>query len=301
MNKKHVSAIFFSLLFSGAVNAQTEVEPNSQLPKWKPTSFQVLRGELIGNSNYFNSSSISGIATDFPVLSDKSYHWNRMYSYPSSDVSLGFYIDVKNLKKDKLSYRENQNFRFGVWYQQLDYSNVSGSKIDKTYLDTLTSSNSSESIYKVRTNSDNYEFTHQAGQLSLDAAYMINTGSKYKLNVFGGLGATLGATVYSHVKIRQSTSDFIQYENSEQLNSNSNMAYFGYSGNPYAISEEYVEVKKMIVGSLYIPMGLDYRWSLSNDFLKRIHTTFEARPTINFVGKNTFSSLSYNIGMKIDI
>lgn len=120
------------------------------------------------------------------------------------------------------------------------------------------------------------------------------------MNIFGGLGVNLGATIYSRVKVQHDKKEMIKYEDKADLEPRYSSVDFFHG--IYESSEEYVDVKKkMIVGSVYIPMGLDYRWSLSNDFLKRIHNTFEARPSMSFVGKNAFLSMSYNLGIKVDI
>lgn len=178
MNKQSLSVILLSFLFSGLLTAQTETEPNDRLPKWKPTSFQLLTGQLIGNSNYASTFNMKDLSADYQVLSNDDYYWIKRYYSSDVNKSLGFYVETQKLNKDKTGYRKNQNFRFGVWYQQLTFARVTGAEIKRTILDTLSSNSSSEIMYKSRLNSDSYDFTRQAGQLSLDAAYIINTGSK---------------------------------------------------------------------------------------------------------------------------
>jgi hypothetical protein len=294
MKYRHLIGASILAFSSGAILAQSDT---SHLMKWKPSSFEILRGFQADNYSNLDASyfaKLNNQVSDY--LSDTPNQWSNTYSYQSKNI--GFFTEFSRLMPDKKNYRKNQSLRVGIMYQDRNLGTINGTQNTTTSYDTYSSDNNGKKLYYEHIEYENYTISHKVQELKLDAAYIFRTSDQHQLNLFGGIGINLGASLFSKVNIYQNTGSRYYYSNADASVTYS--GNFGY-GNNQDNKIKTLNSKNFVSTGIYIPLGIDYRLSMNDNFFSRLHTIFEARPYLEFAKAQTLTSIHYNLAFKVDL
>jgi hypothetical protein len=277
---------------------QAQESDSLNLKKWRFSSVQILRGFQVGNTISLDANYFKEIDPDHKtVLEDDSYVWSDNLKFSSKPKNLGFYGEFQKINKDKNGYKPNQCLRIGLWYQQRTLGSLYGQKSDIKTIDTLTSDYDGQNIYRFQKHYDTYQFTHEVKELKLDIAYLFNSGFERQAAIFGGIGLNIGSTISSKVNFINREKEYDTYTFTSDGSSNSNL----YKSKDFPYTTGSTGIKNNATFGLYLPIGVDYKLSMTHDIYQRIHATLEARPTIDFMRGIYITAMHYNAGLKFDL
>ena len=142
---------------------------------------------------------------------------------------------------------------------------------------------------------------HYTKELKLDIAYLFNTGDKYLLSLFGGIGAQIGFSHYSSLKNYSHSNEASLYttKNSEDVSS------WDFTNQNTTYTQERNGTKSMFTTAIYTPIGVNLRWGHHHKLYKRIHTGVEVRPQFELISNKELSAtkfytLQYNTYLKFN-
>jgi hypothetical protein len=292
-----LKSIFISSILALTVSIGISQTTDSiNLPKLKLSSAQFIRGFQVGNTNEITAEYFKNLDPSLqPMLDDSKFNESNQFSPTSKPINLGLYAEFQKLKKDKVSYKNNQTIRVGLWYQQRTLGTMDGLFEQSKNIDTLTSDLDGQQIYRMQKHNERYRVSHEVTELKFDASYMFRSNDEYKITVYGGVGANIGSSFYSKINVSYVVSDYEKYSLSSIASSDltQNTGYLPVN------SEKYL--KNYATIGLYCPLGLDYRLSMNHDFYDKFHVIFEARPSVDLIQGYKFWSMHYNVGLKLDL
>jgi hypothetical protein len=291
MYKKFLPVLAISLLTTFGFAQETT-------KKMKVTSFTLLPSVMF-------ESNPSGSIDDFRALAPNStllptnldgYTTNNFY-YTNGSINSSFLLGFKFSDKEGKSYKWNPIFRAGLTYSANQSLSSSAYKEIRTPYDTLISTKTGESFAVDSTSYSSYYMEYYSQQLRLDISILFSTNPTARWTLFGGVGASVGASINAFTRI--STYEYsyiIPYENQ-------GVAYY----NKYQDQNNQQEqiTNEMNIGySAYIPLGVDFRISNNNPFWNKIHLFYEMRPSLNFTSipeLRTISNPAFQQGLGVKI
>ena len=191
--------------------------------------------------------------------------------------------------KQKTGYSKKTMLRLGIsYFSGTTMSCYINGQTKKRY-DTVTSNTTGQTVYLDSTINKNYEMNYSSQQLRLDGSFIYRTNPDERWYLFGGVGFNAGFSIKANTEIRYNS----------YLDNNYSSNYFSTS-----ITEKYKN-KNMFVGSVYVPIGLDFRLGVKREFWKRTHLFYEFRPSVNFttipeIKTMANTGLQHGIGLRIN-
>jgi hypothetical protein len=224
---------------------------------------------------------VNATLADFRKLAPESVILNRDYSdwdnggnslYGTSStggsgfsVLLGFHLKDKDGKLNK-----NRTLRLGVAYGYAEtlYSNISRSSA--TRIDTVVSITTGEEFFIDSLSNESVGMSYDSHILNLDASLIFRTNHEARWSLYGGVGMRAGISINPCVDV--SYVNFNGYEGPITPGDS-----FGAIDNEF----ESFNQESSFVGSLYIPLGLDFRLG-NNPFWSQTHLMLEFSPNMLF-------------------
>lgn len=259
-------------------------------------------------AGFYYQGKTNGNLNDFKILAPQSLLLNSNFSgfrednsYENSNVRmLSMMLGLKFRNKQLQNYRTNPILRIGInYYSGTNLMNELTKQTRKTY-DTLTSSQTGKSIYLDSVNSQRYSMSLFSQQLRFDASVVFRTNPESRWSLFAGVGVSGGLTINSTINIRYS-----EYRSAQNPFGDNYFGSFNY--NAYFDKTENVKIKNNFVASVYIPMSVDFRIGQKNEFWKRMHLFYEARPSLNITSMsqlnvtNIEGTIQHGLGVKVTI
>ncbi len=198
---------------------------------------------------------------------------NNNYFYVHLGTSFSALASFKFANKNKTGYKENREFRLGissyhVFKKSMDANTQSAQRVD-TIISSQTGTRYIDSVtYK------SYNLNYRNMQIRLDGAFIFRTNPASRWNLYGGIGLTFGISINAHTTITENL------YSSNQVTGTYNYSYQSISNNP---KTEIFNNKKSLNGSVYIPLGIDFRLGRSKEPWSKTHLYIELRPSLEFI------------------
>ncbi len=172
--------------------------------------------------------------------------------------------------------RSGAYLRAGIAYQHHRGTNLLLRNEIRTPYDTLTSSQTGQSIAIDSLSISTYEFSHAYKSIALDASFIFLKEYPRRWSLYGGGGVSVGATFDGRMNA----------EHSVEQRTDPVVSGSGSSGTePYTSWEqEEVRTKDDLCVAMYLPLGVTYRLSKKHPFWSAINLAYEMRPTFSFGG-----------------
>ncbi len=188
------------------------------------------------------------------------------FSGASFNADLGFAVG----NNDNINDKSSAQLRVGISYCGIGMSNFIN-KTDIVRYDTLTSSQTGQTIYSDSLIHRSYNMNYKSQQLRIDVSIIYRTNTAARWSIYGGIGIEAGGAVSAFTDI-----DYSEYITIEPSN---------YTSSSYSSSHDRSErfVNKNSYGyAVYLPIGIDFRVGNKSEFFKQLHVFYEARPFINY-------------------
>lgn len=245
---------------------------------------------------------------DFKTLAPQSVLLNKdLTDYSSSprafsmtgNTMFSAMMGLQFRDKQKTALLTNPLLRLGFSY--ISGTALTGSlyKEERKTYDTLTSTQTGQTIYMDSVKTETYDMNYNYEQLRIDGSLIFRTDPSARWTIYSGIGVTAGLSINSSTDIYYSSST-----RTETRGANGNTtSSFGYSNNR-DITREKFNNKNSFGLSTYIPMGIDFRIGKKKEFWKRTHLYYELRPGVNVVSISelrtiTNTSLQHGLGLKV--
>jgi hypothetical protein len=236
------------------------------------------------------SALLQNDLTDFYQSSGFSTTTNNMFS-----IMLGLQFS----NKERTSYKKNPLLRLGISYFSGTSITSDFYKEERFPYDTLTSSQTGQTIYIDSITTKSYSMNYSSEQLRLEASLIFRTNPEARWSLFAGIGVNAGLSINANTAIY-----YNRYESSDNrfINGNTSSPY-GYSNTDNSKTEN-IKNKSNFGLSTYIPMGVNLRLGKKNEFWKRTHLFYELRPGINITSipelrTVTNSSIQHGLGIHV--
>jgi hypothetical protein len=262
--------------------------------------------EIYVQTGIYSGHSSMGTLTDFKLLAPQSILLNRDFSDYSSSNGLilnnntmfSVVLGIQFSDKQNTSYKKNPLLRLGVTY--FSGTTLTGNlykENTKTY-DTLTSTNTGQTVYMDSIIRKNLGMNYSSEQLRFDGSLIFRTNPEARWSLFTGIGVTAGFSFNAYSEIYFSHTNSIE---ARFPNGNSS-TYYSHFGNDW--ETEKFRNKNNLAFSTYIPMGIDFRIGKKSEFWKQIHLFYEFRPGINMTSipeLRTFTNATIQnvLGLKV--
>lgn len=254
----------------------------------------------------FLERNTNGTLTDFKTLAPKSVLLNSDFTgYSSSNgfsltgnSMFSVMLGIQFSDKQKKAYKTNPLLRLGISYFSGTSLTSSLYKDERKPYDTLTSTQTGQTVYRDSITTKSYSMNHSSEQLRFDGSLIFRTNTEARWSLFTGIGITAGLSINANTDI-----DYITYSRIETRDQNGNTSPSSSSDN-FKIKTERYSSKNNFGLSAYIPMGVDFRIGKKREFWKRTHLFFELRPGINSTSipelrTITNASMQYGLGLKV--
>jgi hypothetical protein len=257
-------------------------------------------------TGFYSENNTNGTLADFKKLAPQSalLQNNLTDFYESSGFStttnnmFSIMLGLQFSDKEKASYKANPLLRLGVSYFSGTSITSGFYKEERFPYDTLTSSQTGQTIFIDSINTKNYSMNYSSEQLRLDASLIFRTNPEARWSLFAGIGVNAGLSINANTAIY-----FNRYESSDTRFINGNTSSYSYSNTDNSKTENF-QNKSNFGLSTYIPMGVDLRLGKKNEFWKRTHLFYELRPGVNItsipeLGTITNSSIQHGLGLRV--
>ena len=230
-----------------------------------------------------NSAILSKDYSDFVGSNYQSYQYSTM-------LSILYGLRLGN-STEKLEHR----MRVGFSYSNIYSGSSSYYKQTTTPYDTLTSSRTGEQTVIDSINSQNLYMDLSQDMLSLDISYIIRANPNGRWSFYTGLGLELGVGINTRANIYSS-----------EYNYANGPFYFDINNDENSFESESYSLDPSYSVNLYLPIGLDFRLSKSNEFWKRAHLYTELRPGVRCLvdaagDTQTFVNLGFSaLGLRFE-
>ncbi len=292
-------SVLTSVSFSWVV-AQTE--PVNTVKRIRISDFYV-------QPNLFSERTVSGNLADFRKLAPQSEYLNLNFAgynssggavYVNTNAMLSVMLGIKFSDKEKSKYKSNPLLRLGIsYFSGRTLSNNLYKETRKTY-DTLTSSQTGQTIYMDSVSLRNYGMNYVGQQLRLDASLIFRTNPEARWSLFAGVGLTTGFSFSAFTEVYYSN-----YRRSESRSANGTILSTDRNFSSFeSIKNERLNNKTNFGASVFLPMGVDFRLGKKREFWKRMHLYYEFRPGINVTSipelrTFTTASLQHGLGLRV--
>lgn len=255
----------------------------------------------------FLERNTNGTLTDFKTLAPQSVLLNsNMTDYSQSggfrmtgNSMFSVMLGLQFSDKQRTIYKANPQLRLGISYFSGTTLSGGSYKADRKPYDTLTSTQTGQSVYIDSINTKNYNMNYSSEQLRFDGSLIFRTNPEARWSIFTGIGITAGLSINANTEIYYSS-----YGRTETRYANGNTSSsYNYSGS-YNTKTEKFKNKTNFGASTYIPMGIDFRIGKKREFWKRTHLFYELRPGINITSipelrTITNASLQHGLGLRV--
>lgn len=259
--------------------------------KMRITDAYILPGVGFQRDPYVTKSDFQKIAPQSALLNQNTedYHSSSWRSFSGNAIAC-LNIGINFLNKEKTEYNSNPQLRIGLVY--ISGSNLSSSlyQNDRKRFDTITFSQTG-TIYYDSVISRHYNMDYHTEQLRLDASLIYRTNPAARWSLYGGIGIEAGASINTYTQI--SYSEYTRIESRDNYGYNSISSH---EVSSFHQSEDFKH-KSSYGGSVYLPIGLDFRISRKWDFFKRLHVFYEMRPSLNMAIIPELGTIA-NVGSK---
>lgn len=230
-----------------------------------------------GNLEQFNSLAPNSEILKKTIQNPGSYSYGDDFlSGTTFNASLG----IKLLNKAKTGYANNKLLRLGISFNNFNGFYLSGGQSTYTQtIDTLYNSQSVAAATIDSVRSANTSASYNMSHLRADASFIFTTDRNERWSLFAGFGANFGFSVIAETEINYSESTR-KVINEIALNQDSNSNGFYFSQN--SVITERFKNKTNIGGSVYIPLGINFRCGLTKGLLSHLNIYAEFRPSINW-------------------
>ena len=276
------------------------------------TDISINAGPVFGTNHAWNTQDFIKLAPNSRLANDDLTGYSAsnygMYSYgpmigPSTASQVSLQLGLSFKKKDGSAMKGSPLLRLGLNYRSESLFNGYLGRTDRFAYDTLISNATGNAHYVDSVYSYSYDMRYFVQQLHVDASLVYRTNKEKRASFYGGIGMMLGLGVNPTTEISYHSSKY-----TEIINNSNQYTYGSYVGG-YGTSEHEMEKTRNNIafsGSLYVPLGVDLKFSTKNEFWKRVHWTFELRPSVNFfhspeIGMLTSFSSYHGIGMRFNL
>ncbi|MFY9309087.1 MAG: hypothetical protein WAQ28_08595 [Bacteroidia bacterium] len=296
---------FVIVMCMGITTVFGQNNTGAQQPPAKEKKIKVTDASIMGG--FMNmEASVYGSLTDFQLLNPQSLILNEnMDGYSSGYGYGGYTYDFRlgalnsglfgaNLG---LSFKEKPKsltqIRVGVAVSGTSVSNFI-SRTDRSPYDTLTSSQTGQTIYQDSITYHSYSMEYRARQLKLDVSLIYRMYPSARWSMYGGIGLQAGTSLSAYSDINYN--EYVVIEGQE-----SNGSY-----DASVRRSERFKNKNVQEFVAYIPVGVDFRLGKRKEFLKQIHLFTEIRPyvsVLNIPELGSFSGLGMQqvLGLRVTI
>lgn len=272
-SKKIAAIILLTSCFSAFAQEQT-LKP---IKRVSVNDFYVLPGFMMQGISGGTVADFKKLAPQSTLLTNNFSDFNQSGGFGfSGNASLSMMLGIQFSNKEKTSYKKSPLLRLGLSYFSGAGFSANLYKTTTKPYDTLSSQQTGQTVYKDSVINRNYYMNYTSQQVRLDASLIFRTNPEARWSLFAGVGITAGISINARTDISYYADSRTQERNSG--NSSSNSYYNNSSGN-YK-SESFVNTTNF-GASVYVPMGLDFRLGKKNEFWKRMHLFYEARPGVN--------------------
>lgn len=258
-------------------------------------------------TGFFSERNTNGTLADFKSLAPQSVLLNNNMTdfSPSGGFSLtsntmfSVMLGLQFSDKQKTTYQTNPLLRLGISY--FSGTTLTGGlyKEDRKPYDTLTSTQTGQTVYIDSINSKNYSMNYSSEQLRFDGSLIFRTNPEARWSIFTGIGITAGLSINANTDIYYSNSGRTE---TRYPNGNTSSSYGNSSSDNY--KTEKFRNKNNFGASTYIPMGIDFRIGKKREFWKHTHLFYELRPGINITSipelrTITNASIQHGLGLRV--
>jgi hypothetical protein len=278
-----------------------QAAPEGLLSRFRVTDVYVQGGGFYENQSYSNLADFKALAPQSTLLTTDLTGYDQSggggYSRNTSfSVLAGF--QLRN--SEGTAYRRNPLLRAGITYVSATPYTNGYSKEDYVQYDVLTSSSGDIQIYLDSLTYRDLNMNYRSDQLRLDFSAIFRTDPAARWSLYGGAGFNAGLSFNNSTVITYSEYDVTKMRFS---NGNEYTYFYPYSTDQYVT--EVVDNKSAFAGSVFLPLGIDFRIARKGEFFKRLHLYYEFRPGINITSvpelKTEARSFgSSNFGLRIN-
>lgn len=247
------------------------------------------RGNLADFKSFApNSTLLTQNFSGFDPNNSGSTYVNNYFT-----AALGFQF----LNKEKKAYKSNPLLRLGISYNSGTHLYNGYGRYSNSIVDTLVSQQTGQMYFVDSTSVENYGMTLSSQQLRFDASLIFRTNPAARWSIYGGIGFNIGAAFQSNVEISYSS---YQYTNNQLGFSYTNF----YNNNNSSKYEYFTNATRIVGGSIYLPMGIDFRIGKNRPFWKQTHLFYELKPSLNLTAIQNSSTLitgvfQHGLGLRV--
>jgi len=220
-----------------------------------------------GISSYSNLSNISLYemrkltARSVLLQTDLSGHnYNSYFSPEDGSAYFGFSIGKSLNKSDVITYRLN----FAISYSNTNTLYAGLYRTDSIPFDTLTSSQTGNVYYVKKLTNDSYNIYYESGKFTIDVNGIVSTNPLKRFSFYAGFGLSYGIGLTASTEITHNNYSFY----SPSLN------YGNPDFNDNFVSESFKNQSGFSF-SLYVPIGVQFRFGKQSKFWKRLYMYYE--------------------------
>lgn len=192
-------------------------------------------------------------------------------------------LGIQFLNKEKQAYKSNPLLRLGISYNDGTHLYNGYSRYSHGIVDTLISQQTGQMYFIDSTHTESYGMTLSSQQLRLDASLIFRTNPEARWSIYGGIGFNFGAAF--------NTSVDISYNSFRYTNNQLGYSYASNYSSDSSRHEHFTNSTRILGGSVYLPMGVDFRIGKNKPFWKQTHLFYELKPSLNLVAIQHGSTL----------
>ncbi len=268
--KKIILVIAFALML---------IETNAQKIKLSDVYLYGYSGN--SSASPLNKSEMSFLnkGIDLPYFSNIKNHSSSDRYYNGVGVMAGW--NITKHKKSNLQHKLRTGVSFGNF--GLNYDGFWNQQTNKT-IDSVVLQSTGQTFPIDSTFSQYASVNHNAKMFNVDASYIVTLNAQRRLSFYTGLGASLGISLQNYI-----SGNYVEYSyiNSPYRNINNNSTNFN---NRNTVNKT-LPVATTI--RAYIPLGLNFRLSNRNQFLKHFSLYGEMNLGLNI---DNMKGINPNIG-----
>lgn len=249
----------------------------------------------------FLASDIEFFTDNTDALQMEDWFENYFHYGLNSNIGMNIAAGFELRSKDKSFYRENPLIRIGLQGSSLNFFSFSGQETTTSAFDTLTSAQTNQAYYLDSVQERYYSVNKRAQLISIDASMIFRTDTEKKWSLYGGAGLTAGVSLNAYTEMTGHTNNYIQQRLSNNQTNRLGHSSFGNTHQQFRYAN-----KMNIMGTLYVPLGINVNLGCTSDFWSKINLFYEFRSGLTFVNvpesKNLggFSFL-HGLGLSISI
>jgi hypothetical protein len=293
-----LAAVITTVAFSQTNNATTN--DAVQKGKLKITDASISVGGIFQNSPINTLSNFQKLAPQSLLLTTNFSGYSSSTGMASvAGPAFNANVGINRLKAENPTNKSVTQVRVGLSFSGTNISNYL-SKTEKVPYDTLTSSQSGQTVYLDSVKTHSYSMNYKSQEIRLDVSLIYRTNPTARWSVYGGVGVEVGTTVSSY------TSIYYNENNSSKLMHNmGSSSNYGGSSTTNGVEEHFIN-KNGFGYAAYLPVGLDFRVGKKKEFFKQTHLFCEVRPFLNYTNipeLGTFGGVGMrsSLGLRVTI